>query len=28
MLAAGLAHQAAEEEEHLGSWNSWFWNEW
>ncbi|XP_051205092.1 homeobox-leucine zipper protein HOX5 isoform X2 [Lolium perenne] len=27
MLAAGLAHQAAEEEEHLGSWNSWFWNE-
>nr|AXL93678.1 class I homeodomain-leucine zipper protein 5 [Lolium arundinaceum] len=27
MLAAGLVHQAAEEEAHLGSWNSWFWNE-
>jgi homeobox-leucine zipper protein len=26
MLAAGLIHQAAEEEAHLGSWN-WFWNE-
>jgi len=27
MLAAGLLHQAAEEEVHLGSWTSWFCNE-
>lgn len=27
MLAAGLVHQPTEEEAHLGSWNSWFWNE-